>query len=234
MLFELCDKMSQLPNPHIMPCLVMIPSAPFDKRSLVPTCLISTPSWMYDFHHSCLLAPHALWHPICLMAPHLPLWCPSAFFASTSAFRHPVCLLQAPSAFWLPILKRPPDKRSRICPFFSQEAAKTDLVDSVDAQWLRQILPGENVMLLALINPAASMSIHEHPWASMSIHARASVPVTWISSSSIVWAHKEKCLAFSLALSCKSKFLLASLNGLAQSRKAKSCWGSYQISQEIL
>ena len=35
--------------------------------------------------------------------------------------------------------------------------------------------------------------------------------------------HKEKCLAFSLALSCGSKFLLASLNGLAQSRKAKSC-----------
>ena len=34
--------------------------------------------------------------------------------------------------------------------------------------------------------------------------------------------HKEKCLAFSLALSQGSKFLIASLNGLAQSRKAKS------------
>ncbi len=53
----------------------------------------------------------------------------------------------------------------------------------------------------------------------MSIHACASVTVTRISLSTIVWAHKEKCLAFSLALSRGSKFLLASLDGLAQSRK---------------
>jgi hypothetical protein len=119
-----------------------------------------------------------------------------------------------------------PDKRSRIHPNFFQETAKRNLADSADAQPLRQILPGEVVMLLALIDPAAS--------TSMSIHARASVPVTRISSSTIVWAHKEKCLAFSLALSCGSKFLLASLNGLAPSRKAKSRCGNYPISQKIL
>jgi hypothetical protein len=66
MLFELCDKMSQLPNPQVMPRLVMIPSAPFDKRSLVPTCLVGNPSWMYNFHHPCLLASSP---PVLLCTP---------------------------------------------------------------------------------------------------------------------------------------------------------------------
>jgi hypothetical protein len=48
-------------------------------------------------------------------------------------------------------------------PHFFKETAKRDLVDFVDAQPLRQIPPGEIVMLLTLINPAASMSIHKHP-----------------------------------------------------------------------
>jgi hypothetical protein len=56
-----------------------------------------------------------------------------------------------------------PDKRSRIRLIFFQEIAKRDLADSADTQPFRQIPPGEIVMLLALNNPAASMSIHEHP-----------------------------------------------------------------------
>jgi hypothetical protein len=192
MLFELCDKTSQLPNPQVMPCLVTMPSAPFDKRSLVQTCLVGTPSWMYNFHHPCLLASHALWCPICLMVPHLPFWRPSAFLTPTSAFRHPICLLQAPSAFWLPILKRPLTKGLGYAPFFSQEAAKKDLVDSADAQPSRQIPPGEIVMQLALIDPAAS----KH------------VPVSLGLSSIFVWAHKKNCLASSnvfLDLPCESR-----------------------------
>jgi hypothetical protein len=99
-------------------------------------------------------------------------------------------------------------------PHFFHKTAKRDLVDSADAQPLPQIPPGEIVMLLALIDPAASMSIHEHP-------CMCQCPCDLVSLSTIVWAHKEKCLAFSLALSRGSKFLLASLNCLAQSRKAK-------------
>jgi hypothetical protein len=78
MLFELCDKMSQLPNLQVMPCLVTIPSAPFNNRSLVPTWLGGTPSWMYDFPHPCLFA---FWHPICLLAPHLPFGAPICLLA---------------------------------------------------------------------------------------------------------------------------------------------------------
>jgi hypothetical protein len=47
-------------------------------------------------------------------------------------------------------------------PHFFQETAKRALANSADAQPLHQIPPGEIVMLLALINPAASMSIYEH------------------------------------------------------------------------
>ncbi len=125
MLFKLCDKMSQLPNPQVMPCFVTIPSALFDKRSLVPTCLVSTPSWMYNFHHPCLLAsslpvllctpandnrssgPALLfilsqWHKVfstkyqSLMVPHLP-------YGATHALWHPISLFGTPHASWHPI-----------------------------------------------------------------------------------------------------------------------------------
>jgi hypothetical protein len=145
-------------------------------------------------------------------------------FHSATLYTSP---LYMPRPIWT-LAALSPDKRSRICPIFPQ-TAKRDLVDSAEA-----IASNSARWNCDAVNIDQSSSIHEHPWASMSIHARASVPVTWISSSTIVWAHKEKCLAFSLALSRGSKFLLASLNGLAQSRKAKSHWGNYQISQEIL
>jgi hypothetical protein len=100
MLSKLCDKMSQLPNPQVTPCLVTISSAPFDERSLVPICL---------------LAPHLpFWHPICLSTPIrlfcIPFaLCPFAFLASHLPygthlpFGTPM-LFGTPFAFWHPHL----------------------------------------------------------------------------------------------------------------------------------
>jgi hypothetical protein len=67
----------------------------------------------------------------------------------------------------------------------------------------------------------------QHLWSCL-------VPVTRISSSTIVWAHKDKCLAFSLDLPRGSKSLWASPNGLARSRKAGSRRGKSRISQKTV
>jgi hypothetical protein len=104
MLFELFDKMSQLPSPQVMPHLVTIPSALFDKRSLVPTCLVGTPSWMYNFHHPCLLAssPPVL---LCIPANDNRQSAPALLFIPSQwhkVFRTRFAFLGAPYAFLVP------------------------------------------------------------------------------------------------------------------------------------
>ena len=116
--------------PFVLPRLVTIPSASFDKRSLVPICLLAShlpfgahlsflASHLPFSAHLPFLASHLpfgthmpCWHLICLLAPHLPFGTPFAFFGIPFAFQRPICLLQAPSAFWLPkfFLKRPMTK----------------------------------------------------------------------------------------------------------------------------
>jgi hypothetical protein len=54
--------------------------------------------------------------------------------------------------------------------FKKKHAAKRDLADSADAQPMHQIPPGEIVMLLVLINPAASRAF-----------CHATVPLTLIN-----------------------------------------------------
>ncbi len=116
--------MSQLPNPQVTPCLVTIPSSPFDKRSLMSTCLVGTPSWMDNFHHPCLLAssPPALlctlandyrssapallfipsqWHKV-FSTRFAFFGTPHAFLAPHMPFWHPTCLFGAPHAFLAP------------------------------------------------------------------------------------------------------------------------------------
>jgi hypothetical protein len=64
--------------------------------------------------------PSAFLAPLCLLGTHICLLVPHLPFASS------ICLLT-------PHFEKTPDKMSRICPFFSQEAAK-NLADSADAQ----------------------------------------------------------------------------------------------------
>jgi hypothetical protein len=119
----------------ILPHLVTIPSAPFDKRSLVPICLMAPQSLMVPHvclfgAHTCLMvpqslmapqslygapephgAPHALRHPTCLMVPlclfgtHICLLAPHLPFAS------PICLLGPQFVLKRPMAKCPAAKR---------------------------------------------------------------------------------------------------------------------------
>jgi hypothetical protein len=114
MLFEFYDKMLQLLNPQVTPCLVMIPSAPFDKRHW---CLFDFWHPICHFWHPVCLLMHIclFWLPICLSAPiclfgiPFAFRCPFAFFGipfafwRPFAFWHPICLLAPYLPFCAPI-----------------------------------------------------------------------------------------------------------------------------------
>ncbi len=96
-------------------------------------------------------------------------------------------------------------------PFWSSQKGPVRLCRDVSSNVPN--LPGEIVQQQSISNhnlwsPLALISI-------FGLACHVTVPVTRISSSTIVWAHKEKCLAFSLDLPRESKFLLASLKWLS-------------------